>query len=121
MAGSWPFIPVRECIAAKGASIADGIDILMLILLVFNMPEKTQGERRRWLRLELQQGTHFHDRAVAVNASHCSPRLDPNSEPTHFAAYCCSGQVHNQKSLSAFAGSDTSSYSLSGAVQDRKE
>lgn len=49
-----------------------------------------------------------HDSVVAVGASHCSLRLDLNSGPTHFAADCGSGQVHSEKSLSAFAGSGTS-------------
>jgi len=59
-------------------------------------------------RLELLQGIHFHDSVVAEHSSCCSPMLDLNSGPSHFAADCCLGQVHNQKSLSAFSGSDAS-------------
>lgn len=69
-------MPVTEWIAAEGASIADGklalIYSLTLILLLFNVLEKT-FERRRKLSLEMVQSIYLHGSVVAVNASHFSP------------------------------------------------
>lgn len=69
-------MPVTEWIAAEGASIADRKLALMysltLILLLFNVLEKTI-ERRRKLSLEMVQSIYLRGSAVVVNASHFSP------------------------------------------------